>query len=693
MKLLMWALSSYLSLVFFVQPTETATVISYPEHQVWSYLQTVSKANITSKCASSLNKVETYLSDKSTLEAQRSFYSQSFGTGDATQFTSRDQDRWIYRAFECLQAAGETAYSASQYPLHYCYGFNNEQRETAYGICIPSTCANDRQVLLKEWQSAASKRQDNLTLDYEDCTKSRHALQWYQQITPLLQFSSDIFLYMLVGLATLYHMKKGDHAKSMETQFLLAFSLKKNLSKLIQMPKDAQSTITCMFGLRFLSMVWTLVGHSFIFVQAFIENVDDFKADLVDNFWNQIITNFTLSVDVFLVLSGTLTAYSWFKKWQKNTTEVEPSWTSYGFWLRFYRHRIVRLYPAYVYTLIAVTMRVSVTHYHPMWPPTDPAVQCPKHWIENILFINSLTDNRCMPWTWYIGTEFIFYLLAPIFLLTLRRNPSLGLTISLGTIIVSAILNVICMLVYNFPPTQLLWKQPAIFNPDFILHHLVIYIKPWYRIGPYIVGILLGYHLAGFQAQTQKKSRSLKFIFVGWTISGAMLFWGLFGVYPALQGWDWPIYHIVYGATHRTVFALGLSWLIYACHTGLGGPLNRFLSCRVFLPLSTLSYSVYLIHMIPVVFTYLVVPFPLHYTAKWRYFIHCFVQLCISYVFGTQCTLMAELPVLNIERILLTRDRKSTLKPVPQADCELQLKPADENVTDSGSPNAISPNK
>jgi hypothetical protein len=55
--------------------------------------------------------------------------------------------------------------------------------------------------------------------------------------------------------------------------------------------------------------VWTLIGHSFIFVQAFLENVEDFKHDLVDNFWNQWITNFTLSVDVFLLLSGTLTRW------------------------------------------------------------------------------------------------------------------------------------------------------------------------------------------------------------------------------------------------------------------------------------------------------------------------------------------------------------------------------------------------
>lgn len=50
----------------------------------------------------------------------------------------------MHNAFKCIKAAGETSYSASEYPMHYCYGYNYENPQTAYGICIPSTCANDR---------------------------------------------------------------------------------------------------------------------------------------------------------------------------------------------------------------------------------------------------------------------------------------------------------------------------------------------------------------------------------------------------------------------------------------------------------------------------------------------------------------------------------------------------------------------
>jgi hypothetical protein len=140
-------ISSLPFLLSIIPAIRSATVVSYNENQVWNYLQRLPRENVSSNCANSLDRVETYLTDRSTLEEEREFFYASYGTGDATQFTSRDQDRWIYRAFECLKAAGETSYSASQYPLHYCYGFNGDKRETAYGICIPSVCANDRQLV------------------------------------------------------------------------------------------------------------------------------------------------------------------------------------------------------------------------------------------------------------------------------------------------------------------------------------------------------------------------------------------------------------------------------------------------------------------------------------------------------------------------------------------------------------------
>ena len=101
-----------------------------------------------------------------------------------------------------------------------------------------------------------------------------------------VHFGSDLVLIALVGFATVLHWRRGEllngHNKPrLSLQLLLCFSAKRNVQKLVQMPKERLSTITCFFGLRFGAMVWTLVGHSFIFIQAFLANVDEFKTDLV----------------------------------------------------------------------------------------------------------------------------------------------------------------------------------------------------------------------------------------------------------------------------------------------------------------------------------------------------------------------------------------------------------------------------
>lgn len=68
----------------------------------------------------------------------------------------------------------------------------------------------------------------------------------------------------------------------------------------------------------------------------------------------------------------------------------------------------------------------------------------------------------------YIGTDFIFYLLSPIYLLSFDKSCKLGLILSVATIVTSAVLNIIAMEQFKYPPTQFIWITPNIFNPDFM---------------------------------------------------------------------------------------------------------------------------------------------------------------------------------------------------------------------------------
>jgi peptidoglycan/LPS O-acetylase OafA/YrhL len=57
-----------------------------------------------------------------------------------------------------------------------------------------------------------------------------------------------------------------------------------------------------------------------------------------------------------------------------------------------------------------------------------------------------------------------------------------------------------------------------------------------------------------------------------------------------------PIGAAFYGGFHRLGWAIGLSWVIFACTKGMGGPVNAILSWRLFSILSPLIYGVYLVH-------------------------------------------------------------------------------------------------
>lgn len=51
-----------------------------------------------------------------------------------------------------------------------------------------------------------------------------------------------------------------------------------------------------------------------------------------------------------------------------------------------------------------------------------------------------------------------------------------------------------------------------------------------------------------------------------------------------------------YEPLSHVLWAVALSWIIFACVHGYGGPINWFLSWPQWQPLSRLSYSIYLCH-------------------------------------------------------------------------------------------------
>ncbi|KAJ1351337.1 hypothetical protein KIN20_007323, partial [Parelaphostrongylus tenuis] len=233
-----------------------ASLKKYDDNFVLKFINRSQSLDITEECRRSLGKVHDFLLDHDTLETQSIQYFLSFGKGPSNLFLSRDQDRWIYQGYECLMSSGETVYSKSEYPFHFCYAREDEDSDVdAYGVCVPSPCGDDHVQLLKEWRLMTKPEESSLPMDFTECIRSRHEKQWFEKFVPLFDFAFNVFLIMLVIMATIFTICEEENIKSTSAGILLAFSAKKNLRRLVQLPKDPQSCITCMIGMRFLSMV------------------------------------------------------------------------------------------------------------------------------------------------------------------------------------------------------------------------------------------------------------------------------------------------------------------------------------------------------------------------------------------------------------------------------------------------------
>ncbi|VDK73733.1 unnamed protein product [Litomosoides sigmodontis] len=325
---------------------------------------------------------------------------------------------------------------------------------------------------------------------------------------------------------------------------------------------------------------------------------------------------------------------------------------TFSFWYKFYWHRIVRLWPNLAYLLFYLPTQMAVLHYRPMWKVEDLYDACVHSWWKTLFFINSVTDNDCLPWTWYVGTDFIFYLISPIYLLSLDKSRKLGLVVSVATIATSSVLNAIAMEQFKYPPTQFIWITPSIFNPDFMEHHRTVYIKPQYRIGSHIVGILLGYYLAN-----NKVILSRRKLYCSWLLSIILGFTSLFGLYPALQGWHWWSYHLLYGALHRTAWVIAISWIIFACHNEYASCINRFLSLSLFVYLSKASYSVFLIHLLVVGGLFIKREFPIVFNGIPATLIFVMQDIIVSHLVGFLSVFLIECPFVKIDEAIRKRQK------------------------------------
>ncbi|XP_036343941.1 nose resistant to fluoxetine protein 6-like, partial [Rhagoletis pomonella] len=434
---------------------------------------------------------------------------------------------------------------------------------------------------------------------------------------------------------------------SVYSELLLSFSAITNFNAICDRNVGAD-TIPCVHGLRAFSMAWVILGHTCIVVFKYSDNME-MRKEVEKNFFFQAVTNGPFSVDTFFFISGFLVSYLYFRtnakgklnKLTKGSSELAAGTAHF---LGLVAYRFMRLTAPYMFVLgvVQVTMKYLAT-YSIFDPPTMDHETCPKYWWRNLLYINTLfpVDQMCMLWSWYLANDTQFYIIGAIILIIGVRHFKLSACTTLVFLVSSWITTAIIAFTNNHRPDT---DDPlALFDK--------IYDKPWTRLGPYLIGMAVGWIL--FRTNCKIRFPRLT-VATLWTLAMLNLFVLVFGLYRADLS---QLLAAAYSSLSHSAWALSLAWITIACSTGYGGYINSLLSAPFLYPFSRVTYCAYLVHPIVIRSMALNTDAPLHLGGDTMVILF-FGLVVASYLLSFVVSMSFEAPVVTMLKILSPSRKK-----------------------------------
>ncbi|XP_055545537.1 nose resistant to fluoxetine protein 6 isoform X2 [Wyeomyia smithii] len=432
-----------------------------------------------------------------------------------------------------------------------------------------------------------------------------------------------------------------DEKLSVWTELLLSFSIVTNFRAICD-KNVGSDTIPSIHGLRALSMLWVILGHTMIVVFKYSDNMELRKV-VEKEIMFQAILNGAYSVDTFFFISGFLVSYIYFRtnakgKLEKITQGVNELTAGTYHFIGLVSYRFVRLTAPYLYVLGVVEVVMRYLEQNSVFePPTQDHVNCPKYWWRNILYVNTLfpVDQMCMLWSWYLSDDTQFYIIGAIILIIAVRHFKFAAGMLTIFMVSSWATTGYIAFTNNHMPNA---DDPfALFDK--------IYDKPWTRLGPYLIGMSVGWIL--FKTNCKISMPKIA-VALGWITSTLMLLYLLFGLFnttltkPAAAA---------YSSLSHTGWAIACAWVIIACSTGYGGWVNNLLSAPILYPFSRVTYCAYLVHPIVNRIYAMESDSPIHMTPNNLTTLYL-GQVVSSYVLAFIVSLSFEAPVVTMLKIM-----------------------------------------
>ncbi|XP_044255130.1 nose resistant to fluoxetine protein 6-like [Tribolium madens] len=512
-----------------------------------------------------------------------------------------------------------------------------------WSVCIPDSCPSSD--VFPHFNKTISELVHGLditvTLAEENCMTLSTRPEWSSKEYSFLILAACIIFG--VSVCTIIDLVKRD-----SNHFVKIFSAISNGQKLLA--RKTNHELNCLHGIRFLSTCYVMFGHRFMTGMLFPSINSLELIDWVLEYTSTLIIGGTVCVDSFLFVSGMLVSYGFFENVTKNNRFNA---------VLFYVYRYIRITLPLSVAVILYSTFIQYFGEGPLWRETYQAMQlpCQYFWWSTLLHIQNYVNPQalCIPQTWYLTCEMVYYYFSPVILYPLWKLPKVGWVILALSYIASVGINFSLAWTQEYPGGMPLTSQ--LFHTEYFQRH---YIAPHVRASPYIIGLGFGYTI--FKTKGKKISLGLFWKLLGWIVALIFLLCVVLGSHVFQEeNHDYNrLESSLYLSCSRSAWVLGIAWIIWACVQGYGGFVNDILSLHVFRILGRLGYGIFLFHMC---FQFLKdgsgqMP---AYFSNFHMLYDCFGDLAIMIAVGALFALCFEYPCLTIETLLFEKNPKKIL--------------------------------
>ena len=132
-----------------------------------------------------------------------------------------------------------------------------------------------------------------------------------------------------------------------------------------------------------------------------------------------------------------------------------------------------------------------------------------------------------------------------------------------------------------------------------------IYVQPYCHIAPYLVGLILGCVLHNRVQLPFNGAKKHLCYAIMWILAMLIFASILFGLYGTWYGHRMSkLENIAFYTFTHFAWGVGVALVVFACNNGYGWIINDFLSMKIWVPLSRLTYGVSLVHPIIIDFIF-----------------------------------------------------------------------------------------